>query len=60
MEVGVQGHDGSSLLQREGQDFLIGCPAHPDFPEVCATVPETAQAERSISRNAPVEDETHG
>lgn len=60
VEVRVQGHDGSTVLQREGQDFLIGCPTHPDFPEVCATIPETAQAERSISWNALVEDETHG
>jgi len=57
VEVRVQGHDGSAVFQREGRDFLVGCPAHPDFSEVCATIPGAAQAERSISRNALVEDE---
>ena len=60
VKVRVQGHYDSILFQRESEYLLIGGLTHPDFPEVRALMPETAEEGRGVSRNSLIQDQAHG
>ena len=60
VKVRIQGHYDGMCPQREGKDFLISGPRHPEFADMYALTSEAAQESRGISRKTLIQHQAHG